>query len=90
MYRVFLIPTEKLPRKEEWFEADAVRESRCGDLWEFVRSDGFVVAQLAKTRVRTFKVAADRRKTPRSELQTAAREYEWNRDSADSYPTPAT
>ena len=81
MYRVFLIPTDKLPRKEEWFQADAVRESRGGDLWEFIQSDGYVVAQLEKTRVQAFKVAADRRKAPRSELASAEMEYNWNRDS---------
>lgn len=90
MYRVFLIPTQQMPRKEEWFEADAVRESRSGDLWEFVKTDGYVVAQLEKTKVRTFRVAADRRKAPRSGASTVGFDYQWDRESASAYPGPAT
>ena len=65
MYRVFLIPTAELPRKEEWVDAHDVRESQDGDLWEFLK-EGALVGQISKARVEGYLVAEDRRKSQRA------------------------
>lgn len=61
MYRVALIPTAYLPRKEEWLDAETVRQSRSGGFWEFLDSGGTVIRSIEKTRVIAFQTAPDRR-----------------------------
>jgi hypothetical protein len=68
MYRVFLIPSHEYGRKEEWFDADTVRQSESGDLWEFVNRHGRIVGQLEKIQVSGFQIATDRRKPRKLEL----------------------
>ena len=68
MYKVALIPTIHLPRKEEWLDAEAVRQSRSGGFWEFLDSGGAVIRSIEKSRVIAFQVAPDRRQ-PRDSRQ---------------------
>ena len=63
MYTVILIPTEQFPAREQWFEADRVRDS--GDAWEFVTSNGQLVCRLKKARVESFEVATELRRSGR-------------------------
>jgi len=63
MFRVFLIPTEEFGKKEMWLDAHTVIESDCGEFWDFVDREGELIQRLAKCSVKSFEVAADRRKS---------------------------
>lgn len=68
MFRVFLIPTDEFGKKEMWLNAHGVHETAGGEFWEFVDREGGLVQRLAKRSVKSFEVAADRRKSrPRLE-----------------------
>lgn len=62
MYRVFLVPTNEFSQKELWLDAYAVRESDCGDYWDFVDPEDRLIRRLAKSGVKAFEVTPDRRK----------------------------
>ena len=77
MYRVMLIPTEENPKKELWLEAHDVHETENGVYWDFVDLENRLIRRLAKSTVKSFVTAVDRRKSrPMERLAVDAARWE--------------
>ena len=71
MYRVVFEPTGDFPPKEEWFDAETVRESDSGAFLDFLDRDGRVLRRFGKAMVATYGPAVDRRQHREIDLSDA-------------------